>query len=327
MNWSMMATVIVVVALLLGLGGGWGIAKKWGKPAQGGQSNAETKRPRLNLSIFVLFAFLLVVGAGGLIGYLEPKGNPPNPEIEMGLMIVTAIAALMTLLFVVAAGFSRMNLTDSKQPLGLPEGSIRAMIALFLIMVFIIFGIYLFRVVGSGFYTPIEKDLPAESLDAKKYQGQSIYIERTPADKYTVYLQTKTSDDGARLAQQLLTTVGTLLVAVSGFYFGSTAVSSAVAAAQGTPTSPNPAISDVKPLEGKKDSEVDFEIVGTDFKSPKAVRLVRGPETMTGTNILSSATKIHCKIKIDKQPDGEWVMVVENEDGKPAQKIKCFKIT
>ena len=43
-----------------------------------------------------------------------------------------------------------MGLTDKDEALGLPEGSIRAMIALVLILVFILFGIYLFNKVGFG---------------------------------------------------------------------------------------------------------------------------------------------------------------------------------
>jgi len=72
------------------------------------------------------------------------------PEIQMGLVIVIAVGTLLTLLFIVAAGFGRMNLTDATQALALPSGSIRSMIALILILIFIIFGLYLFREVGEG---------------------------------------------------------------------------------------------------------------------------------------------------------------------------------
>ena len=280
---------------------------------------------------FVLVALALVIGGGALIYYFVPKGTTPDPEIEMGLMVVTAIAALMTLLFVLAAGFSSMNLTDPKQPLGLPEGSIRAMIALVLIMVFIIFGIYLFRSVGGGYSTPIQKGLSADDLtklDMSKYSGIApTYIEPDPKEsgKYILSLQTKASDDGARLAQQLLTTVGTLVVAVAGFYFGSTTVSSAVAAAQSTTTS-TPLIKDISPREGPKGKLVDFEITGTDFKSPKAVRLVRGSDSMVATDFLANASRIQGKIMIDRDPDGKWDVIVENEDGRQARLPEAFTI-
>lgn len=329
-------TLLILISISVALMVGWLITKKWGIAVQETQNSIDTTRSRMILSGFVLLAFLLVVGAGWLVYGMMPEGSlPDQPEIQMGLIIVTAIAALMTLLFIMAVGFSFVNLTDPKQPLGLPEGSIRAMIALILIMVFIIFGIYLFRVVGSGFYAKLETDVTA--IDPTKFAGQTTYVESVK-DKdgrmvldasgrplYNVWLQTKTSDDGARLAQQLLTTVGTLVVAVAGFYFGSTAVSSAVAAAQGT-TAASPSIKDVKPREGAQGAEISLEISGTDFKSPKTVRLVRGSEVMIGSEILSSPTKILCRVTIDKDPDGKWDVVVENEDGKLARLPEAFTI-
>jgi len=328
MTWSTAATISVIIALLLGLGAGFVIAKRIRSPriVDGVQGDVAKKRNRLDLIIFVLFAFLLVVGAGGLLFFVEPKGNTPNPEIEMGLMVVVAIAGMMTLLFVVAVGFNFMDLTDKTKPLGLPEGSIRAMIALFLIMVFIIFGIFLFRVVGSGFYTVIEKGLPANQVDMTKYTGQNTFVEQGPNNTVNIWLKTETSADGARLAQQLLTTVGTLVVAVAGFYFGSTTVGSAFAAAQGPAPVSSPTIKDAT-RSGPKGKQLPFEIVGTDFRSPKSVRLVRDNDEMGASDILSSATKIHCTFMIDKEPDGKWDVIVENDDGKQAKLTKWFEIT
>jgi hypothetical protein len=50
---------------------------------------------------------------------------------------------------------------------------------------------------------------------------------------YDVTLQGSLSEDGARLAQQLLTTLATLVVAVAGFYFGTSAVAAAASAVGG----------------------------------------------------------------------------------------------
>lgn len=296
-------------------------------------SNNSITQSKIVLTILV-FISLSIVGGGGwfiysLIATQIEKGFIEQPEVLMGIVVVTALATLMTVLFILAAGFSYMNLTDPKQPLGLPEGSIRAMIALVLILVFIIFGIYLFRVVGSGYYIAIAQDLSDEDLknfDMAKYSDKTVSIEKR-GDKYTLWLQTKTSDDGARLAQQLLTTVGTLVVAVAGFYFGSTTVSSAVASVQETNISREPTIKEISPNEGKQGDTLNLEISGTDFKSPKAVTLIQGEETMSGTDILSSLTMIHCKLSIDKAAsDKRWDVVVENEDGKQGRLPGAFII-
>lgn len=318
MTWS--TVISLLIALLVGLVVGWLVTSKGIKPNQTGQSTINK-----TILFLLLTLFFLLIGAGFLINTVvsNTKINI-TAEVQMGLLVVVAIAALMTVLFILAAGFSSMNLTDPKQALGLPEGSIRAMIALVLIMVFILFGIYLFREVGEPVYSLIEtKDYKPNAEDYKPFRVQ---IEPDLTDstktKYKVYSVTEISDDGRRLAQQLITTIGTLVVAVAGFYFGS----SSVAAAQMAIAVSHPVIKDIIPREGVKDQQIGLEIVGTDFKSPKTVSLHRGNEVMFGTEVMSNTTKIQCKIKIDKEPDGKWDVIVENEDGKEARLNEIFTI-
>jgi hypothetical protein len=275
------------------------------------------------LGLFVAVASLIVVGAGYLI-FSVTKGTA-DAEIQMGLVVVAAIATMMTLLFVLAAGFSAMNLADGKQPLGLPEGSIRAMISLVLIMVFIIFGIYLFRIVGTGSSTfaGVYPTLP----DPKSFgEKKTMNFQKNSDGTYDVWLIGEISDDGKRLAQQLVTTVGTLVVAVAGFYFGSTTMSSATAAAAASSGS-SPVVSRVTPDQSPKGKEITLEISGAGFKAPKAVRLTRGNETMSASDILSSATKIRAVLRVDKEPDGKWDLVVDNDDGKEARLAGAFTIS
>src|SRR5439155_25746707 len=71
-----------------------------------------------------------VLGAA-LIGggvYLIAFQFPQSPEISIGVVIVVAVSALLLLLFWVALGFATLELADNTQALGLPEGSIRALI-------------------------------------------------------------------------------------------------------------------------------------------------------------------------------------------------------
>jgi hypothetical protein len=279
--------------------------------------------------------FLLIAAGGYLISSFTQK--PVVDELQMAVVVVVAIAALMGVLFIIAAGFSAMNLTDRKQALGLPEGSIRAMIALVLIMVFVIFGIYLFRMIGySGIqFVGHMQTLPESGKIGERPIVAEQATEPEYKDKgwYDVYVATEASDDAKKLAQQLITTVGTLVVAIASFYFGSAVTSSAakkereeIAAAQADASASNLVINDITPKEGTKGNEIGFEIAGTGFTSPKAVRLLRGSETMEATEVLSNATKIQCKIKIDKEPDGKWDMIVDNGDGKQARAAEIFTI-
>jgi hypothetical protein len=288
--------------------------------------------PKIYAGGYVVMLLLLIAGAGLLIYLMNTTTARAEPEMQMGLLVVVAIATLMTVLFILAAGFSSMNLTDPKQALGLPEGSIRAMIALVLIMVFIIFGIYLFRSVGtSGTSTFIGNmtKLP----DAEQLKGKFVISEELKDKTYNVWVISEINPDAKGLAQQLITTVGTLVVAVAGFYFGSSTATGVakkerdeLSATQVAGARSAFVINDVTPHEGEKGKSIDLEILGADFPFPKAVRLVRGREIMEGTEILSNKVKIQCKIMIDKEPGGKWDLIVENEDGKQAQSVDAFTI-
>ena len=218
--------------------GGQGQAAPGTAPAsaagpENGNAPGDHRMPR-GMILFVAAAGLLIAGIAWLV---VNRDRPDSPEIQMGLIIVLAIAALMTLLFVMAGGFSHLGLATQQHALGLPEGSIRAMIALILIMVFILFGIYLFRMVGTGLEDgPVRVDSLGEAV---ALEGSVSRLERVEDGAnpgtvayYNAWVRTEMGDDGRALAQQLVTTVGTLVVAVAGFYFGSTAVSNAASAAR-----------------------------------------------------------------------------------------------
>lgn len=81
----------------------------------------------------IIFAFLVL--AAIVLGlFILIKQNITDPAIIIGMVIILGVSALVTLLFILASGFDAIKLTDPKQALGLPVGSIRAMIALMLII-------------------------------------------------------------------------------------------------------------------------------------------------------------------------------------------------
>jgi hypothetical protein len=123
-----------------------------------------------------------------------------------------------------------------------------------------------------------------------------------------------------------VTTVGTLAVAVSGFYFGSGAVRSGVEASRSDTGSSLPVIDSIDPGSGTKGAELDLTIVGTNLSSPRKVQLVRGPDTLEGTKITASPTMIRCRIKLDGDPGEKWDVVVVNENGGTGRMPKAFEI-
>jgi hypothetical protein len=274
-----------------------------------------------SMTLLVLGGLVLV---GVLAGILSLFLSGPDTEIEIGIIIVIAVAALMLLLFIMAAGFTILNLSDSKQALGLPEGSIRAMIALILVLVFIICGTYLFRLVGTGYATTYANQT---SDQLQKIQGKILRI--TPnsksAENFDVIVQSELNTDAIKLAQQLVTTIGTLVVAVAGFYFGSASTSSAVAAVQRGQAS-KPVLQSVNPAHGTRGDTIDFQVVGSDLNRTQKVRLVRGNEEMVCTDVSSNSSGIKCKFKVDKDPGDKWDVTVSTDDGAEVTIREVFSI-
>lgn len=243
----------------------------------------------------VVWPVILAIGFLSTVALMLRLNFFPRPEIFIGVLIVFGVGVLLVLLMIMTISFASLNLTDSKQALGLPEGSIRAMIALILLLVFIIMGIYLFNTAG---------------------------FEWTITDEGERFAQI--TDEGERLAQQLITTIGTLVVAVAGFYFGASAVS----AAHGVTVPSLPLIRNIDPKEGKPGDELFLKILGKNFRLPKTVRLVRGSNEIVGTGILSSDTEIQCRIKIpsEAQANTTWDLIVVNEDGGEDMLVEEFVV-
>src|SRR5580704_9374323 len=75
---------------------------------------------------------------------LLTKGENTQSEIQLPLLAIGGVVALLASLTLVAIGLSALGLSDKTQALGLPEGSIRAVIALSLTILFGIITIFLF---------------------------------------------------------------------------------------------------------------------------------------------------------------------------------------
>ena len=151
-------------------------------------------------------AWLLALGGGGLVVFvlvwIMLKLTGVDSTITIGsvplvvviglpLMVIVGVIVLLIVISLVTFTFSVLGLASKKQALGLPDGSVRSIIALMLLVLFSIMALYLFNSIATGKVDPAALDI----------------------------------------AKQLITLLGTLVTAVASFYFGSNAVSSAHAAA------------------------------------------------------------------------------------------------
>jgi hypothetical protein len=147
-------------------------------------------------------AWMLALGGGGLVVFVLvwimvkfTGGDAGSATVGLPLIVIVGVIVLLVVIALVSFVFSVLGLSSKTEALGLPDGSVRSIIALMLLVLFAIVALYLYNSVGAA-----AKDSPA--LD---------------------------------VAKQLITLLGTLVTAVASFYFGSNAVSSAHAAAQRGP--------------------------------------------------------------------------------------------
>jgi hypothetical protein len=144
---------------------------------------------RIGVGVLCFGAFVL------LFWLLKQMLNLDGDAVRLPVLVITGVMALFATLALVAVTFSVAGLTDPTQALGLPEGSVRAAIALSLIVIFAITSIYLYSSLSKADANPRGDDF----------------------------------------AKQVFAVVGTLMTSVASFYFASRASASATTAVVSAP--------------------------------------------------------------------------------------------
>jgi len=261
----------------------------------------------------VVIAILLLLILIAMIWFIIMPGEK-SPEVILAALMVLGVVALLLALSSTAIVFDSVGLSDSKQALGLPEGSMQAVIAFSLILIFMISSLFLFYQVEQWgrdkvfVYNNISQelldDIPEEEIVAispvQKNNETVFNVSRL------VKISNETSED---LAKQIITTVSTLAVAVAGFYFGSKGASGNLVSEQKISF---PVIRSIDPIKAKLGYDGDFKVYGKNFELATEVKLIRTSiEPILCSNITSSSTMINCKLKIpEKSTIGTWTVVV-----------------
>ena len=166
----------------------------------------------------------------------------PN-ELGLPVLAIFGVVALLASLSFVAISFNRVNMSDRTQALGLPQGSVRAVIALSLVVLFAILSVYLFsslnnsgRIQRDWCLVDKERMMLANSLRTGEIvSDRAMTTEEVaahcnaapPEQRFVVGFRDAGDPAGVDFAKQLLIFVGTLVTSVASFYFGSKAVSEA----------------------------------------------------------------------------------------------------
>lgn len=147
-NWSL-AVIAIVIALLLGLTAArltTGIIRASVLTTTTTTTTegliALWKRPWVPWALIALALIMFVALAFALLGIVRYAGVPN--ELSLPVLAIAGVVALLGSLALVAVSFSSVNMADKSQPLALPQGSVRAVIALSLVVLFAILTVYLF---------------------------------------------------------------------------------------------------------------------------------------------------------------------------------------
>jgi hypothetical protein len=264
---------------------------------------------------------LVILVAIALTGYgllRIPDTYRNSPDVTLPVLILVSTVGLLMALSFVASAFSALDLSNKSEALGLPEGSVRALIALLLITLFVVATTFLYRQLRGeeiAHYIGISEEQLAQIPSDQVISIEVITEEETGqvfnVDRRVPALEG--SEASQRFAEQLLTTISTLVTAVAAFYFGTRSV----AEARGEAVSAPPFIRRVDPVEGKQGQTIDaFKISGKNFQPPMKVKLASGPTEMTFADLLSNDTQISFKLIIPSgQLPGKYDLTVVNADG------------
>lgn len=169
------------------------------------QERGQKREPLIHFSGAGPTLLIMAVVVGALVAILFLIGESKSEgfsglraAIALPLLLMLGLGTLLLLLTSMVAVLNKFGLTDPRRAFGLPDGSMQAVIALSLVLIFVIASLYLYS------------SLP----------------QTVSADQETAH------QDRFDFAKQLLTTVGTLAVAVAGFYFGTRSVEAAAAATE-----------------------------------------------------------------------------------------------
>ncbi|MDY7040758.1 MAG: hypothetical protein SVX38_07835, partial [Chloroflexota bacterium] len=187
-----------------------------------------------------------------------------------------------------------------------------------------------FVTVSMFLFNQLETSYMAEGLAETQFNTlleehpERIVDFEKDGEVYNVRLRTEVGETSRLFATELLSILGTLVGTVSGFYFGTKALT----AARGIAVAPGPSIKSIKPKVGEAEKEIPVKISGKDFDGPVVVKLVRGSTTILEVKDPPCSSKeIACTFKLEKIAPGICDLVVVNQDGAKDQEDEAFTVT
>jgi hypothetical protein len=293
-----------------------------------------------------------IVAVGLLVGvfWLLTKLIPKDGSGSLALLAIGGVVVLILLLTAVAMVYSILDLTNNTQAMGLPEGSIRAVIALSLIVLFAILSVFLYQGVSTGPLNVVDNLSDTDRLQFVRDHSSARDIQSgvmkdakgdpltnpdgTPKNLYSVSYRSTNSTTSDDFAKQMLVLLGTLMTAVTSFYLGAgTATSAAKAGETAKTAESSPTVSSINPSSGSIAAGplIHLQIMGANLNVVTHVKIVRaGAQPVIATNVHSSPTSVTCDIPVSAAttpPGLPWDVVVDDGGSKSFTKQGALTIT
>jgi hypothetical protein len=290
--------------------------------------------------ILTCLGALVLVGVIIGIFSLLTKLITPDKSSSLALLAIGGVLVLIFMLTAVAMVFSALGLANRELAMGLPEGSIRAVIALSLIVLFAILSVFLYQGISATSGSPnlvqsiseaeraqfIRDHSSARDLQAvfSKAPDGTQLKDKDGNNLYDVsYRSTNLAADD--FAKQLLVLLGTLMTAITSFYLGAGTATNAVAAGQAG-ASPAPTVSGVNPTTGAIGGPLHLEVLGKNLNTVTHVKIVNGNAQIVGTNVKSSPTSVVCDLDLKAATAGAWDVVVDDGGALHASKSAALTL-
>lgn len=271
--------------------------------------NLNAKSPLLWIGLIAFVAISMMCSMN--IWHLVSGSNASQPLILTSVMMIglALVTALMILLLIF---FKATGNDDKSQALALPSGSIRALLAFALVLMFVCLGVYLYQGVATNGAEVTRVGLKQSEVTALKAQF-SLVIDRPAATQpagseplFDVTYYPGRSKEADDLAKQMFTQLATVFVTVIGFYFGSSTasagVNTGVAAAGASPgKSPSPSSTVPASLQEAKAMAHDADLNLARIQTALSQFTSDSPEKSTLQDLLEDTQKtvnaIHEKVK------------------------------
>ncbi|MGX7703561.1 hypothetical protein [Methylobacterium sp. Gmos1] len=170
--------------------------------------------------LFLIGIIIVTVIFGLLIFSLKDASH----SVILPMISILGIVSLLLCLSGISYVFVRVNLDDKKQALGLPPGSIQAVIALSLIVLFAILSVFVLTTMGDAGLRKLSVS-NAGDRDSQVAKLGTAFAgwEDNGKGVYTIFVRDSLSTERNDVGKQLIVLIGTLMTSAVSFYFGTRA--------------------------------------------------------------------------------------------------------